>query len=229
MKPLLKVMLILGLIFASTFILGRIFGLLTIENVRFWLTEAQTINPLWVLAIVISLLFSDLFVAVPTLTITILAGFFLGFPLGAAAAFAGMSMAALCGYALSRKWGDKGVKFLVKDAPARDEMIAAFQQSGPAMIMLSRAAPIVPEVTACMAGVTKMPIGRYLLFFSLSTLPYVAVAAYAGSISSIESPQPAIYAALFLYAVLWVGWYLFQRARKKAISAGDYGASRTCC
>lgn len=214
MKPLLKVMLMLGLIFASTFILGRVLGILTIENVRFWLTEAQNIDPLWVISVVVLLLFIDLFVAVPTLTITILAGFFLGFPLGAAAAFTGMMLAALCGYGLSRKWGDSVVRFLVKEESAREEMIVAFQQSGPAMIMLSRAAPIVPEVTACMAGVTHMPVARYFLFFALSTLPYVAVAAYAGSISSIESPQPAIYAALFLYAVLWIGWFLFRRSRK---------------
>lgn len=82
------------------------------------------------------------------------------------------------------------------------------------MIMLSRAVPIVPEVTACMAGVTRMPIARYFLFFFLSTVPYVVIAAYAGSISSIESPQPAIFAALFLYAVLWVGWFIFRRTRK---------------
>jgi uncharacterized membrane protein YdjX (TVP38/TMEM64 family) len=134
--------------------------------------------------------------------------------MGAFAAFSGMTLAALCGYGVSWKWGDSVVKFLVKDEGAREEMIVAFQQSGPAMIMLSRAAPIVPEVTACMAGVTQMPLARYLLFFVLSTLPYVVVAAYAGSISSIESPQPAIYAALFLYAVLWFGWFLFRRAKK---------------
>ncbi len=216
MKPLLKVMLTLGLIFASTFILGRVLGILTVENVQFWLTEAQNIDPIWVLSVVVLLLFIDLFVAVPTPTITILAGFFLGFPLGAGAAFFGMMLAALSGYGLSRKWGDSVVRFLVKEDRAREEMIDAFQQSGPAMIMLSRAAPIVPEVTACMAGVTRMPVLRYFLFFALSTMPYVLVAAYAGSISSLESPQPAIYASLFLYAVLWIGWFLFRRSRKAA-------------
>jgi len=211
MKPLVKVMLILGLIFASTFILGRVMGILTAENVRYWLTEAQSVDPIWVIGTVVALLFADLFVAVPTLTITILAGFFLGFPAGAATAFAGLTAAVMGGYTISRKWGDGAVHFLVKDASARDEMIGAFHQSGPAMIMLSRAAPIVPEVTACMAGVTRMPVARYFLFFTLGTLPYVLVAAYAGSVSSLESPQPAIYASLFLYAVLWTGWFLFRR------------------
>ena len=74
MKSLIKVMLILAAIFATTFILGRVIGILTVENVRNWLEFVQTIHPAWVAALVIALLFIDLFVAVPTLTITILAG-----------------------------------------------------------------------------------------------------------------------------------------------------------
>ena len=78
---------------------------------------------------------------------------------------------------------------------------------------------MLPEITACMAGFTKMAPHRYSLFFALSSLPYVLIAAYAGSISSIEDPKPAIYAALGLYAVLWTGWFLFRRRRKAQAAA----------
>ncbi len=215
MKPLIKVMLILGSIFALTFVLGRVFGILTVENVRHWLELAQTVDPAWVMGTVIFLLFLDLFVAVPTLTITILAGFFLGFPLGATAAFTGMSLAALSGYAISRIWGDRAISLVVREQKDRIEMAQTFQKSGPTMIVLSRAAPMVPEVTACMAGATRMRLSRYSLFFTISTFPYVLIASYAGSISSPESPKPAIYAALLLYAVLWTGWYFFRRRSRK--------------
>jgi len=143
-----------------------------------------------------------------------LAGYFLGFPAGALSALAGVSFAALGGYALSRKWGEPILKRIVKNADEREEMKEAFYASGPVMIVLSRAAPMVPEVTACMAGVTRMPFPKYAAFFLMGTLPYVLIASYAGSISSIDSPQPAIYAALFLYATLWLGWYFFRRSRK---------------
>lgn len=218
MKPLLKVMLTLGSIFALTFILGRIFGILTVENVRHWLELALKVDPAWVAATVILLLVLDLFVAVPTLTITILAGFFLGFSLGATAAFIGMSVAALTGYAISRVWGDRAISLVLREQSDRIEMAETFNKNGPAMIMLSRAAPIVPEVTACMAGATGMPLWRYALFFLISTLPYVLIATYAGSISSPDSPMPAIYAALGLYAALWTGWYIFRRKSKSAKS-----------
>lgn len=215
MKPLIKVMLTLGSVFALTFILGRVFGILTVENVKHWLELAQSVDPVWVAGTVILLLFLDLFVAVPTLTITILAGYFLGFPAGVAAAFSGMSLAALSGFAISSRWGDRAVSLLVREEDDRLEMAQAFNQSGPTMIILSRAAPMVPEVTACMAGASRMPLARYVLYFTISTLPYVLIAAYAGSISSPDSPKPAIYAALFLYAVLWIGWYMFRRTSQK--------------
>ncbi len=211
MKPLIKVMLILGSIFAFTFVVGRLLGILTIENVKLWLELAASVDPLWLAVTVILLLFLDLFIAVPTLTITILAGFFLGFPTGATASFAGMSLAAFAGYSISWIWGERPLSFLVRDQKDRLEMAQTFQRNGPFMIVLSRAVPIVPEVTACMAGATNMNFGRYVTYFSLSTLPYVLIASYAGSISSAESPQPAIFAVLFLYATLWTGWYLFLR------------------
>ena len=169
MKYLIKVMLILGCTFATTFIVGRLLGILTVENVQNWLDWAGRVDPLVVTGIVVLLLFADLFVAVPTLTITILAGYFLGFPLGAAAAFIGMCLAAYSGYEISRMWGQRGIAFLVKDAEDRASLVASFQASGPAMIMLSRAVPIVTEVSACMAGATRMPLARYSAFFAVGT------------------------------------------------------------
>ena len=218
MKPLLKVMLFLAAAFALTFIIGRSLGILTVENVKHWLELAGAVDPVWLAGTVVLLLFLDLFVAVPTLTITLLGGYFLGFPVGAAAAFTGVSLAAICGHGISRIWGERAVSFLLRDDNDRKDMAQAFQRNGPAMIILSRAVPIVPEVTACMAGATNMRFAHYLGYFSLSTLPYVLIASYAGSISSPESPQPAIYAALALYAVLWIGWYLFRRTARRSLA-----------
>ncbi|MEM8749955.1 MAG: VTT domain-containing protein [Pseudomonadota bacterium] len=214
MKPLLKVMLILGAIFATTFVLGRVFGILTVANVRLWLEWAGAIDP-WVLAsVVIGLLFIDLFVAVPTLTITILAGFFLGFGPGLAASLVGVTAAAFAGYTISWFWGDRIIPHLVKDQLEREKLSASFHAHGPLMILLARAAPILPEVTSCMAGATKMNIWRFSIFLAIGTIPYVAIATYAGSISDLENPKPAIFAALLLYAVMWTGWYIARKRLK---------------
>lgn len=211
MKALLKVMLTIAAVFASTFILGRVFGILTEENVRAWLESANTLSIATVFAVVVTLLFIDLFVAVPTLTIVILGGYFLGFEFGFFAAMTGSALAAFVGYAICARWGEAGLSKVIRDDQQRGAMHDAFDTHGPGMILLARGAPILPEVTACMAGITRMPLGRFALFWMIGTLPYMAIATYAGSISTFNDPKPAIYAALSLYGVMWIGWYIYRR------------------
>ncbi|WP_298333150.1 VTT domain-containing protein [uncultured Erythrobacter sp.] len=211
MKTLLKIMLTLAAIFASTFILGRMLGILTEDNVRNWLEMASTLSVATVAMVVIALLFIDLFVAVPTLTIVILAGYFLGFETGLLAAMIGSALAAFGGYAICRKWGEGALSKVIRDPVQRNEMREAFSAHGPGMILLARAAPILPEVTACMAGLTRMSLRRFSMFWSVGTLPYMGIAAYAGSVSTLDDPRPAIFAALGLYAVMWAGWFIYRR------------------
>jgi uncharacterized membrane protein YdjX (TVP38/TMEM64 family) len=212
MKTLLKVMLTIAAVFASTFILGRVFGILTEENVRAWLGIANTLSATTVMALVAALLFLDLFVAVPTLTIVILGGYFLGFELGFLAAMTGSAHAAFVGYAICTRWGDAALAKVIRDSGRRADMRDAFDAHGPGMILLARGAPILPEVTACMAGITRMPLGRFALFWTIGTGPYMAVAAYAGSVSTFDDPKPAIYATLGLYAIMWIGWFVYRRS-----------------
>jgi len=211
MKTLLKVMLVIALAFASTFILGRALGILTEDNVRLWLETASTLSAWIVFAVAVGLLFIDLFVAVPTLTIVILSGFFLGFEVGLLAAMTGSALAAFIGYALCWRWGEPALARVIRDDRQRAEMREAFAAHGPGMILLARAAPILPEVTACMAGITRMALARFAMFWVIGTLPYMAIAAYAGSVSTIDDPMPAIYAALGLYGVMWTGWFVYRR------------------
>lgn len=214
MKSLLKVMLVLALFFASTFIVLKATGVITVEKIEGWLALAHSANPLWVAAIVSGLLFADLLVAVPTLTVIILGGYFLGAIVGAAAAISGLVLAGTCGYFLSRRFGHLLIRFLIKQQDKRDEAITLFQQHGPVVILLSRATPIWPEVSACMAGMTGMPFVRFLLLWLVSAVPYAAIAAYAGSVSTVENPGPAIYAAIGLTGIFWLGWLVFRRIQK---------------
>ena len=76
MKALIKLILSLAAVFALTFVIIRFTGIISIEKIENWLTIASNANHLWVSLIVIALLFADLFIAVPTLTIMILSGYF---------------------------------------------------------------------------------------------------------------------------------------------------------
>jgi len=215
MRPLLKVFIIIAAIFASTFLLIKFSGLLTIEQIEGWLTQAKELSPVYVGTIVVLLLFADLFIAIPTLTVAILAGYFLGHTYGSLAALAGITLAGIFGYVISRKYGGVILGFLLKDESKRSEAIETFQKHGFVMILLSRAMPILPEATACLSGMTRMSFNKFLTAWLISSVPYILIATYAGSISSIENPMPAIFSAIGISIFLWVAWFFYHRANNK--------------
>lgn len=220
MKSLLKIMLSLALVFATTFVIAKSTGILTVENIRWLLSSAQSMSPWVIFGTVALLLFADLFVAIPTLTTIILAGFFLGSVFGALAALLGLFAAGIGGYVLGSIFGERILQWVIKKPEEIIDARRSFNQHGFITILLSRALPILPEVSACMAGITKMPFLRFFLAWSISTIPYAVIAAYAGSISTVDDPKPAIMTAIGLSTFFWAAWAFFQRAQK--LNKGNY-------
>lgn len=216
MKALFKAVAILIAIFAVTFILLKSASGVTFEDVENWLHGAREVSPYHVATLIIALLLADLLVSVPTLTIVMLSGFLLGQALGTLVALMGLYSAGILGYGISRRYGQQLLTLLLKDPLRRAEAVAAFRGHGFGMIILARALPILPEVMACLAGSSRMPFSRFLVAWSLSCVPYAAIAAYAGSISTLGDPMPAISAAIGLLTSLWIGWFLFRRSTKHA-------------
>jgi len=217
MKSLLKVFLIVAACFAATFLLIKFSGILTLEQIEGWLLQAKELSPVYVGVIVALLLFADLFIAIPTLTVMILAGYFLGHSYGFLSAFIGIMLAGTSGYALSRYYGDFILGFLVKDKSKRNDVISTFQKHGFVMILLSRAMPILPETTACLSGMTRMPFNKFLLAWLISSVPYLLISTYAGSISTLENPMPAILTAIGISVFLWASWFLYHRRPQKGL------------
>lgn len=211
MKQLLTIALILATAFASTFIVIKATGILTIEDIKNWLTIASEINPAYVVLTVIILLFSDLFIAVPTLTICILSGYFLGWLTGGLASTAGMMLAGVVGYWICWNIGPKLLIRIYKDPKKLEEMQNIFSEHSTSVILMCRAMPILPEVVSCMAGANKMSFIRFIAFYSITTIPYAFIAAYAGSKSSLTNPTPAILTAIGISIVLWFSWFIFLR------------------
>ena len=218
MKSLIKIAVTLFLFFTGMLILFKFTGVLTLEKIELWMTIAKSTNPLYVALIVAGLLFCDLFMAVPTLSIMLLAGYFLGSVYAFIAAIIGVLLAGLCGYFLSRKYGDKLLNSLISDPSEREEAVQTFQKHGPIIILLSRATPVLPEVSACLAGITRMPFSRFLPLWLLSSVPYALIATYAGSVSSIQDPKPAILAAIGLTTFFFAAWMLFKKTTTSKLS-----------
>ncbi len=212
MKALLKLVVVLGAFFTSTFVIAKFTGLLDLAAIEAGLESVRRDGaPWWVGAALSALLFADLFVAVPTLEISILGGHLIGFPGAFVFGLLGVTAAGLTGYALSRWKGEHVVRWILRDAGEREEMRTTFRTYGVVMIFLSRAVPVLPEVSACLAGVTGMPLRRFLLAWLTVNVPYMALATYSGSVSSLENPYPAIAAAVGLSAVFWCAWMVFRR------------------
>lgn len=195
---------ILVLVFTLTLLVFKALDVLSLEDIKAWLIQAQEWSPTWVGSLIIILLLIDLFIAVPTLSLTILSGFFLGFEWGFFYSSVGLLLAGSLGYVLSRYHGTKVLSWVCKDDAEQKSMIHLFQTLGPLSLLLCRAAPMLPEITSCLAGTTRMPYWRYLMFYSLGSLPYSAVAVFSGSISSVDNPSPALYTYVGMFAVLSV-------------------------
>jgi len=218
MKPLLKLGLGLGLVFLSTFVIIKATGIITVADIKGWLEAGQSASPFVVGSIISGLLFADLFIAVPTLTITLFSGYFLGFELGCVFALIGYCMAGGVGYLISRSIGRRALKAITRDESKIKEMDDLFNRHGLVVLSMARAVPILAEVSACLAGATKMPFKRFALGWAINSVPYAIIATYAGSISSLEDPKPAIFAAIGLTGILWIAWYVFRK-RTRASSA----------
>lgn len=211
MKQLITIALILAAAFASTFIIIKTTGVLTIDDIKQWLTMASEINPAYVVLTVVVLLFADLFIAVPTLTICILSGYFLGWITGGLASTSGMMLAGISGYWICRAIGPKLLMKIYKDPKKLAEMQNIFSEHSTSVILMCRAMPILPEVVSCLAGANKMSFFRFMAYYSISTIPYAFIAAYAGSKSSLANPTPAILTAIGISLTLWLSWFFFLR------------------
>ena len=145
------------------------------------------------------------------MTVSMLAGYFLGWPLGAAATITGFFLAGFTGYLVSRRYGTALLKRIYQDAEKLDAIKRAFDTSGPWVLISCRALPSLPEVSCCMAGATRMAFRKFVPLFMLGTVPYALAVTYAGSISTLERPQPAVFIAIGVSLILWGSWYLIGR------------------
>lgn len=215
MKLLIKTILILVSIFTITLLLIKFTGVLTVDDIKEIFSNLKS-QPSYILgALIVFFLFIDLFIAVPTMTIIILAGYFIGFELALFYTTIGLLSASLTGYFLSKKYGKKVLNKLSSNEEQKQEMTDLFNKHGVLVLVLSRAVPMLPEISSCLAGACNMSFKRFLLAWFFGTIPYVCVITYAGSISNLDNPMPAIYAALGITVTFWFIWMVFMKIDKK--------------
>ena len=211
MKSLIKLYLIIIGVFALIFAFVNLTGILSVEDIKNYLSEIQHADKTKVFIIVFVLLSSDVFLSVPTIFIVAYAGNVLGFSTGLLATTAGMLMSGTIAYLLCRFSGNKMLRFLIKDEKQIEEVHGLFHKMGFGMLIIARALPMLPEATCCLSGVMKFNFTKFIGYYLLGTVPYAIVLTYLGSISDIDNPYPALIGIGGVYVVLYILWFFKLR------------------
>ena len=214
MHPIIKACLRLVVFFIGLLLLTRLMGWFDLRDIKHWFELLQHQPAESLIALIVALLIADLLFSIPTVWVALFAGYFLGFQLGFTAVFAGLSVAAMLAYELSRYWGLQLLSRLGLSDSELAQVHEDFSRYGSLMLLLSRSAPMLPEITYCLAGAAKMPRLKFMLFFCLGHIPYALLTTYAGSRSNLEAPYPALAALLLLYVGLWGAAFVLKRKYK---------------
>lgn len=211
MKDLIKIAAILALAFASTFIIIKSTGLITEEGVSAFLQEAKSINPWWLATLVIGLLLVDLLIAVPTMTTILFAGFLMGPIYGGLASATGLMLLGVTGYGMGYRIGRPVLLRFFKDEKRLPEIERAFARNDLLLLFVCQAMPILPELSCTLAGIARTRFRRFLFGYAVGVVPFAFIVAYAGSISTLSNPTPAIYTAIGVSVILLLFWTLLKR------------------
>lgn len=164
----------------------------------------------WLLAML--LLMADLFLPVPGTAVMSGLGYVYGTLWGGAIAAAGSFLSGSLAYGLCHRFGEgMAVRLMGAQGFERGRQLFA-GGSGGFMVALSRCLPLLPEVIACMAGLTKMPPARFFTALACGSVPMGFLFAWIGA-AGHDAPGLAIGLSILIPAVLY-GVALLVMGRK---------------
>lgn len=151
-------------------------------------------------------------------------------PLAVALATVGSIVGAVVGYYIGA-WGgrpllDRYGKYVGIGAEDLDRADAWFDRWGSWAVFFGRMVPLVRTFVSYPAGISRMRMGRFLLFSTLGSLPWNAALIYAGFVvgenydqieATLKPYEYVIYVIVIgLVAFFAVRWWLGKRARRTA-------------
>jgi membrane protein DedA with SNARE-associated domain len=148
-------------------------------------------------------------------------------PLAVLLATLGSLVGAVVGYYIGA-WGgrpllDRYGSYVGIGASDLDRADRWFERWGSAAVFFGRMVPLVRTFVSYPAGISRMPMGRFLLFSALGSLPWNAALIAAGYVVGENYPQIeaalkpfeyVIYAVVFALAVLLIGRWWWSRRRR---------------
>lgn len=151
-------------------------------------------------------------------------------PLAVVLATVGSVVGAVVGYYIGA-WGgrpllDRYGRYVGIGAGDLDRADRWFEHWGTWAVFFGRMVPLVRTFVSYPAGISRMPMGRFLLYSTLGSLPWNAALIYAGFVvgenyvqieAAIKPYEYLIYAVVFAIAVLLViRWQVGKRRQAHA-------------
>jgi uncharacterized membrane protein YdjX (TVP38/TMEM64 family) len=170
-------------------------------------------SPLATWWLIAAALATDVLLPVPSSMLGTLAGAQLGIVGGTTATWTGMTVGALVGFALARRWGRPlAVRLAAADDIDRLDRLAA--RMGPVLIVLTRAVPVLAESSVLLLGVNRLAWRRLLPALLASNLgiavAYAAFGELAGRLGWLPLAM-GISVAAPLAATAIARWWLARR------------------
>lgn len=147
------------------------------------------------------LLVADLVLPIPGTVVMSALGAVYGFWLGGLLAAGGGMLAGCFGYGVGRFFDEKTArKWLGEKDFEKGKLL--FTRRGAWVVAGSRALPILPEVLACMAGLLRMPFGKFSVALACGSLPMGFLFAWVGAVGR-EAPAWGLIFSIAFPALLW--------------------------
>jgi len=154
----------------------------------------------WLIAIF--LLLADLILPIPTTAIFAALGIIYGPWWGGLIAAAGSFLSGLFAYSVCRRYGHAVARhFAGPNAMQYGEEL--FTRMGGWLVAFSRWLPLLPEVIACLAGLSNMPLRMFVVALLCGVVPVGFVFAFVGH-SGAERPVLTLVLSALAPLVLWL-------------------------
>lgn len=133
----------------------------------------------------IGLIVADLFLPMPTSGVMAGLGQIYGGFVGGLYSAAGSVAAGMVAYGLTRLIGPRAAD-MIAGAENIAKLKRFYEQRGAWAIALTRVLPLIPEVLCCLAGLSRMPFGKFLAALVSGSLPLSFLFSYFGSLAGDE-------------------------------------------
>lgn len=167
----------------------------------------------WGWLAVILLLSADLIFPIPATAVMSAAGYLYGPLLGGAISALGSVVAGLLAYVLCRTLGRPIARRLTGEAELK-RAEEVFASKGAWAVVLSRWMPLLPEVVACLAGLTKMRFPLFFFALACGSVPmgfgYAAIGA-----EGQRRPDLALVLSIFIPPLLWTAIQVYRKPKSR--------------